>query len=263
MSLRQTASCTTPSSDPDIAVEQLTRNLKAVLERHAPLKSRTRRVGSSDMRWMTPEAISARKERRRMERSYDRTKSDEDRKNFRVSCRKTDRLVREARSAHVRSEIIGVGQNPRLLWRSIRNLLHPGSGTDVWYQGLNTDNHVNDISLYFVNKLTKISETIADGLRLSALRLSASRSPTYIPASVGSTLDIFSTVTIAEVMKLIESAPEKNIAIRHLANIHHAGIQRGAIRHDYQCSQQLFSHSHVPTVHEERTVNTTTQETWT
>ena len=55
----------------------------------------------------------------------------------------------------------------------------------------------------------KISETIADGLRLSALHLSASRSPTYKPASVGGTLDTFSTVTIAEVMKPIESAPAK------------------------------------------------------
>ena len=131
MSLRQTASFTTPSSDPDIAAEQLTRDLKAVLERHALLKSRTRRVGSSGMRWMTLQAISTRKERRRMERRYARTKSDEDQKNFRVSCRKTNRLVREARSAHVRSEIIGVGQNPQLLWRSIRYLLHPGSSTDV------------------------------------------------------------------------------------------------------------------------------------
>ena len=63
--------------------------------------------------------------------------------------------------------------------------------------------------LYFVNKLTKISETIADGLLLYALRLSASRSPTYIPASVGGTLDTISTVTIAEEMKLFESAPAK------------------------------------------------------
>ena len=137
-----------------------------------------------------------------MERRYARTKSNEDRKNFRVLCLKTDRLVREARSAHVHSEIIGVGQNPRLLWRSIGNLLHPGSSTDVWYQGLNMDNLVNDLSLYFVSKFTKISETIADGLRLSALRLSASRSPTYVSASVSGTLDTVSTVTIAEVMKL-------------------------------------------------------------
>ena len=180
MSLRQTASFTTLSSDPDIAAEQLTQDLKVVLERHAPLKSRTRRVGSSDMRWMTPEANSARKERRRIERRYARTKSDEDRKNFRVACRKTDRLVREARSAHVRSEITGVRQNPRLLWRSIRNLLHPGSSTDVWYQGLNTDNLVIDLSLYFVNKLTKISETIADGLRyLLCVYLLLVRRPTY------------------------------------------------------------------------------------
>ena len=173
------------------------------------MKSRTRRVGSSDMRWMTPEAISARKERWRMERRYARTKLDEDRKNFRVSCRKTDRLVHEARSTHVHSEIISVGQTPRLLWRSIRNLLHSGSSTHVWYQGLKINNLVNDLSLYFINKLTKISETIADGLRLSALRLSASCSPTYLPASVGGTLDTFSAVTIAEVMKLIESAPAK------------------------------------------------------
>ena len=88
LSMRHTASFTTPSSDPDIAAEQLTRDLKAVLERYAPLKSRTTRLGSSDMRWMTPKAVSARKERRRMKRRYARTKSDEDRKNFRVLCRR-------------------------------------------------------------------------------------------------------------------------------------------------------------------------------
>ena len=62
MSLHQTASFTTRSSDEDIAAEQLTRDMKAVLERNDPLKSRTRRYGSSDIRWMTPEAIGARKE---------------------------------------------------------------------------------------------------------------------------------------------------------------------------------------------------------
>ena len=54
MSLRQTASFTAPSSDQDIAAEQQTQDLKAVLERHASLKSRIRRVGSSNMRWITP-----------------------------------------------------------------------------------------------------------------------------------------------------------------------------------------------------------------
>ena len=110
----------------------------------------------------------------------------------------------------------------------------------------------------------KISETIADGLRLSALRLSASCSPTYLPALVCGTLDTFPTVTIAEVMKLIESALAKTSPLDlYPAIIHHEGIQGGANRHDYQCSQQLFPHSHVPTVHKERTGNTTTQETWT
>ena len=114
---------------------------------------------------MSYEANNARRERRRTERRYARTKSDEDCKKCRAFCRKTELLVREACCHHVCSEIADVVQNPWLLWRSVKSLLHPGCTADVWYKGLNTDVLAHDLCLYFSDKLKRIAGTIADGLR--------------------------------------------------------------------------------------------------
>ena len=92
-------------------------DLTAVLDKHASLKTSTRQVGNTDMCWMSPEANTTHREKQRNERRYEHTKSDEDCKKFRSSCRKMEQLVREACSRHVRSEIADIAQNPRLLGR--------------------------------------------------------------------------------------------------------------------------------------------------
>ena len=53
-----------------------------------------------------------------------RTKSDEDRTNFRASCRNTDLMGRETRPVHVRPEIVGVAQNQRRFCSSVGTLPH-------------------------------------------------------------------------------------------------------------------------------------------
>ena len=63
----------------DKYVELFDCELKRILDIHAPLQSRTRRVGRNDCRWLSDEARKAKRSCRRLERRYRRTKSSTDR----------------------------------------------------------------------------------------------------------------------------------------------------------------------------------------
>ena len=106
--------------------------------------------------------IEARKERRRFERRFfSRTRSTEDRKDFRKACRKTDKLIRESRSAYVRSKVADVAYSPRLLWRTVRQLLHPGvSMPSTWFEGMDTKILAGNLGQFFSDKIDCIREMI-------------------------------------------------------------------------------------------------------
>jgi len=58
----------------DSYVELFNNETTRILDKHAPLKTRTRRVGHNDCRWLSAEARDAKRRYRRSERRYRRTK---------------------------------------------------------------------------------------------------------------------------------------------------------------------------------------------
>lgn len=66
--LRSSVSFANPPTDPDDIVIQLEDDLHNALETYAPLRSKRRRVGRSRVPWLTPECITAKRKRRRLER---------------------------------------------------------------------------------------------------------------------------------------------------------------------------------------------------
>ena len=71
--LRNSSSMKTIHSDVDAATRQLDADITSGLNRFAPVRIRTRRQGKTGNNWLSDEASSARKERRRLERRYART----------------------------------------------------------------------------------------------------------------------------------------------------------------------------------------------
>jgi len=104
-SLRSSVSSTNTPTDPDDIVVQLEDDLHSAVETYAPLRSKRRRVGRSRFPWLTPECITAKRKRRRLERRLKRTRSKSDCLAYRRSCRETSRLFREARSAYTRDTL--------------------------------------------------------------------------------------------------------------------------------------------------------------
>ena len=59
----------------DSYVELFNSEMRRIVDKHAPLKSRNRRVGRNDCRWLSADARDAKRRCRRRERRYRRTKS--------------------------------------------------------------------------------------------------------------------------------------------------------------------------------------------
>ena len=71
-----------PSSSTNEYARQLGDCIVAILDDIAPSKMITKRRGKPTAGWMSKEAADARRERRRLERRYRRTKTESDRKDY-------------------------------------------------------------------------------------------------------------------------------------------------------------------------------------
>ena len=92
-SLRSSRSYTSLPPYPDLAIDQLNTYLSSAMDRHATMKKCIRRGGKFDTRWLSAEITQAQKDCRWLEWRLARTKSTEDRRNFKkASCRSTKRI---------------------------------------------------------------------------------------------------------------------------------------------------------------------------
>jgi len=113
-------SWTSPSLDPDAGARQLDSDLKNTLDKFAPLRTRSRRVGQLKCPWLTPECVAAKRNRRRLERRFARSKSEADRIAYRCACRQTNSLFNKARSSNVRNQLDEARGDHRKLWQSVK-----------------------------------------------------------------------------------------------------------------------------------------------
>jgi len=202
--LRSSSSVVDPSDDPDTIVRQLDADLGAVLDRLAPMRTRTRRCGKPETRWLSEEVVQAKRNRRRMERQYIRSRSLSDRKAYRAICRSTHKLITESRSAFVRGEIENAAGSPRLLWRTVNRLLHPAADRN-WFDGMDTATLANGFSNFFADKVARVKAAVDMGLR--SFGTTVMPCPPPLPPSV--VLSSFAPVSAAEVERLIRAAPSK------------------------------------------------------
>ena len=201
---RSSISVVSPSDDPDIIARQLDEDLVAVLDRLAPLRNRTRRCGKPENRWMSDAVVTAKKNRRRLERRCSRSRSSANRRAYRAACRSTHKLIMESRSNFIRDEVNNVAGSPKLLWRSVNRLLHPAAGGN-WYDGMETAALANGFSDFFTDKVNRVKASVSAGLR----SLASPITPCPPPLAPHSSLSCFTPVSAREVERLIHAAPSK------------------------------------------------------
>jgi hypothetical protein len=204
--LSQSSACLRPASTTDQFALQLEHDVTTILDELVPFCKSTRRQGKTDSSWLTPEAIAAKQERRRMERRWKSTNQEVDRVKYRVACRVANRLINEARRMHISQSVVQSSRDPRALWRTVKRLLHRQKSSRV-LPGL-----CHSFSSFFKDKIARVRLSV-DAMKTQH-GLGSSSDTTF--ADRNSLFCCLQPVTHAEVSSLLSRLPDKSSPLDYI-----------------------------------------------
>lgn len=175
------------------------------LDRHCPIQNRSKFASNRrDSRWLSSDAVEAKRNRRRLERKWKSSRSDVDFIEYRKACRTTNKSIITSRKDFYRQRINEAGENPRTRWSAFRDVLHLANSTEA-HSKRECKRLCNNFASYFVEKSRKIKETIKSQLdNTSADPLRSD------PMYTGLVLCSLVAPSTDEVRKLINSLPGKS-----------------------------------------------------
>jgi len=91
----------TPTTRVDDCVNLFQREMQQLVDLHAPLQTRCRRVGKNECRWLSDEARAAKRRCRRLERRYRRTQAAGDRQAYTAARSTARNAVLRSRAARL------------------------------------------------------------------------------------------------------------------------------------------------------------------
>ena len=210
--MRKSSIFVAPPSTVDEFANRLEADVVAALDRVAPLKKRTKRVGvKSTARWITREVRNKKGVTRRRERRFKATRSNEDYVAYRRAGRAASKSVKAARTTFYMDSLTSdkSSADPRARWGLIKEVLHsddrskPGTSLDPLRLA-------QSFTSFFHDKLKKISSTITAHSMTPAHSLNSYPPlPTDNPAHLLS----FAPVTPAEVDQLLRFTPPKSSSL--------------------------------------------------
>jgi len=121
--LRKSVVFSEPATDVDTYVDQLNNVLTELLDMHAPVRTTRRRPPKRISRWLSDEAVAAKRLRRHLERRWRNTGLEADRVKYRLACRDANRLINCSRTEHFRCRIEATGGDWKKRWRVVNELL--------------------------------------------------------------------------------------------------------------------------------------------
>jgi hypothetical protein len=155
--LRQSPLFTAPADTVDAYADQIQSVVTALLDDVAPLRCVRRRPAKAITRWLSDEAIISKRERRRSERRWKKTRLELDRVAYRRVCRQTNKLINASRADYFRQELSATTDCKRR-WQIAKELLHSNKtkASNVY------NNSVCDMfSDYFYSKIVSLKRAVA------------------------------------------------------------------------------------------------------
>lgn len=172
--------------------------MQRLLDTHAPLTSRTRRIGRHDCRWLSEEARDAKRRCRRLERRFRRTRSTVDRSAFRAARKTAREAITQSRSDAIKQRFSDVAGDSAATWSAVRDVLHRNS------RPVYSDSQCQSLAVgfgqFFADKLRRTRESIA-------VSLASTFGPVhYARRHVGPTLTQLPPTSPGEVLKILKSS---------------------------------------------------------
>ena len=189
------------NSDADDFAIRIHKSLEELLDKHAPVRKLSIRVGQQANHQLSHEAIEAKKTCRRLERRYLRLRTNVAKQLYKSAKEVVTIAILNSRASSIKEEL-NSDTNPRSMWRSLHKLLHSRPTQNYTEDECST--LVNSFNSFFISKITKIHESIANTLASSPI------SPFPIRQFSGTPISVLQPVSSEEVLKLIHSLPNKS-----------------------------------------------------
>ena len=192
-----------PHPTVDGYADQMETEITSVLDKLAPLKTGRRSGPRRARNWLSPEAIEAKKQRRRLERRWKASNAEPDRLSYRAACSSTNKLINKSRAASNVECINEASKNPKRLWSTIKSLLHSSPPSEQLSPCISQP-LANSLATFFCQKIVTLKESIS-------LKLQGSPSPfDFDQPHRNELLSDFTPVSPAEVAKLLQSMSNKS-----------------------------------------------------
>ncbi|XP_072033093.1 uncharacterized protein [Amphiura filiformis] len=201
--IRNSELITNPKTDLSGLINQYNEILCSILEKHAPLKSRTVTLRPRNP-WYNDEIADAKKKRKRLERRWRKSKLQIDRDLFKAQRLLVNTLINKAKSSYYRDQIVNC-ENTKELYNIVESLLHQ-KGKPKLPSHSSNQALANTFNKYFISKITNI--------RASFTHNDFSPTPGLTPPSICNStvpeLNTFLPASEEEVRKLVMSSPSKH-----------------------------------------------------
>jgi len=164
--IHQSELFTSPAVGTDDYAKQLVRVVSQQLDVMAPLRHGLHRPPKPITKWLSPETVAAKCVRRRLERKWRSTGSQQDRQAYRHACRMANKLIQSSRQQFFQTKLSSCAhQSSAKRWRTVNELLHADT-TDRTKTDENTS-LCRSFSDYFVSKINDLKSSIT--AKLSAI----------------------------------------------------------------------------------------------
>jgi len=134
-----------------------------LLDSEEQWRTRRRRRGQHDIRHLSDDAKQAKQERRRLERRYQRTGFESDRRAYQHACRTAGQCIQRSRADEIREKLDAVLYGDvQSTWHTARSLLHMDQ--KAVHDDTDCQKLVSTFSQFFADKVSWIRANIASAL---------------------------------------------------------------------------------------------------
>ena len=183
--------------------------LTSILDKVVPLKTAHRTGPRKAKNWLSPEAVDAKKQRRRLERQWKASNAEPDRLAYRAACSSANKLITSLFAASNLERINEASENPKRLWTTIKSILHSSPPNEQLSPPI-SQSLANSLASFFYQKIFSLKDSIASKLHGSSTPFD------FDPPHSGEVLSDFTPVTPAEVSQLLRSMSNKSSPVDYI-----------------------------------------------
>ena len=204
LDIKDSVLCNAESSSVGELMERYDSVLAELLDKHAPLQTRTITIRAQPP-WYSTTINDAKKERRKAERKWRRTKLEEDRIVYKQARHDVIRKIDNAKCAFYSEKVTGCDGDQKALFKVVDKLLHRSESSKLPSHD-SPGELANRFAEFFSSKIQKIHDGLCE-LKADT----SSEPPDSVQSSV--TLSYFEPATEEEISKLIMSVPPKSCSL--------------------------------------------------